>query len=243
MTTVDKILAGAKANSGSFCRFSRTKESVLLAVLANNVSSFVPDVVIPAFQKVADPVERVFEILNYYRDDLIKSRFGFGCLLGKLAFEIPETQSHIHQRIAFENWTIAVAKCLEDARERLPKETDLKARSTFILAVMGAVIAPPLWSPSRATRLGRRTMRSPSGAKRKTTCPRAGQEKRFAIAGRKIGRCQACLCYLMVWGNAVRRVLSAANSAARRGSTRRSAAALHPIAKCPRPRPRAMRLS
>jgi TetR/AcrR family transcriptional regulator, transcriptional repressor for nem operon len=143
MTTVSKILASARANSGSFYRFFRTKESVLLAVLANNASSFVPEVVIPAFQKVADPLERVFEILNYYRHDLITSKFGCGCLLGKLAFEIPETQPHIHRRIAigFDNWTTTVAKCLEDARERLPKETDLKALSTFILAVMEGAIA------------------------------------------------------------------------------------------------------
>lgn len=143
LTTVGKILADAKVNSGSFYRFFRTKESVLLAVLANNASSFVPEIVTPAFQKVADPIGRVFEILNHYRDDLIKSKFGRGCLLGKLAFEIPETQPHIHQRIAigFDTRTVAVAKCLEDARERLPKEIDLKALSVFILAVMEGAVA------------------------------------------------------------------------------------------------------
>jgi TetR/AcrR family transcriptional regulator, transcriptional repressor for nem operon len=138
-----QILADAKVNSGSFYRFFRTKESVLLAVLANNASSSVPEVVTPAFQKVADPLDRVLEILNHYRDDLINSKFGPGCLLGKLAFEIPEPQPRIHQRIAigFDTRTAAVAKCLEDARGDLPNEIDLKALSIFILAVMEGAVA------------------------------------------------------------------------------------------------------
>jgi Tetracyclin repressor-like, C-terminal domain len=74
---------------------------------------------------------------------LINSKFGCGCLLGKLASEISEEQPHIHQRIAigFDTWTTAVAKCLEDARERLPATMDLKALSTFVLAVMEGAVA------------------------------------------------------------------------------------------------------
>ncbi len=83
---------------------------------------------------------------------MIKSKFGFGCLLGKFAFEIPETQPHIHQRIVigFDTWTTVVAKCLEDARGRLPAMMDLKALSTFILAVMEGAIAQARAHPSIA---------------------------------------------------------------------------------------------
>ncbi|MEQ1354143.1 MAG: TetR/AcrR family transcriptional regulator [Candidatus Acidiferrum sp.] len=143
MTTVDKILAGAKANPGSFYRFFGTKESVLLTVLSKNARCFVPTVVTPVMQKIADPIERVFGILNFYRDNLINSKFACGCLLGKLALEIRDSQPHIHQRIAigFDTWTTAVAKCLEDAGQRFPAETDFKALSTFILAVMEGAVA------------------------------------------------------------------------------------------------------
>jgi Tetracyclin repressor-like, C-terminal domain len=74
---------------------------------------------------------------------LINSKFGCGYLLGKLASEISEEQPHIHQRIVigFDTWTTAVAKCLEDARERLPATMDLKALSTFVLAVMEGAVA------------------------------------------------------------------------------------------------------
>jgi TetR/AcrR family transcriptional regulator, transcriptional repressor for nem operon len=143
VTTVDKILARAKANPGSFYRFFNTKESVLLTVLSNSARNFVPGLVTPVMQNVADPIERVFEILNFYRGNLTKAKFGCGCLLGKLASEISEEQPHIHQRIAigFVTWTTAVAKCLEDAGQRFPAETDLKALSTFILAVMEGAVA------------------------------------------------------------------------------------------------------
>jgi TetR/AcrR family transcriptional repressor of nem operon len=143
VTTVGKILAKAKANPGSFYRFFNSKESVLLTVLSNSARNFVPGIVTPVMQNVADPIERVFEILNHYRSNLINSKFGCGCLLGKLASEISEEQPHIHQRIAigFDTWTTAVAKCLEDAGQRFPVETDLKALSIFVLAVMEGAVA------------------------------------------------------------------------------------------------------
>ena len=80
MTTVGKILADAKANPGSFYRFFRTKGNVLLYVLSKNARCFVPSVVTPIIQKIADPIERVFGILNYYRNNLINSQFARGCL-------------------------------------------------------------------------------------------------------------------------------------------------------------------
>jgi AcrR family transcriptional regulator len=75
VTTVDKILARAKANPGSFYRFFNTKESVLLTVLSNSARNFVPGLVTPVMQNVADPIERVFEILNFYRGNLTKAKF------------------------------------------------------------------------------------------------------------------------------------------------------------------------
>ncbi|MGC1088909.1 MAG: TetR family transcriptional regulator C-terminal domain-containing protein, partial [Candidatus Acidiferrum sp.] len=62
----------------------------------------------------------------------------YGCPIGRLALEIPEEQFRVHKRLAdnFDGWTAAVEKCLEDARERLPKETNLKTLSKFVLTVM-----------------------------------------------------------------------------------------------------------
>jgi TetR/AcrR family transcriptional repressor of nem operon len=62
----------------------------------------------------------------------------YGCPIGRLALEIPEEQFRVHKRLAdnFDGWTAAVQKCLEDARDRLPKDVNLATLSKFVLTVM-----------------------------------------------------------------------------------------------------------
>jgi TetR/AcrR family transcriptional regulator, transcriptional repressor for nem operon len=85
-----------------------------------------------------DPLERVFGILGFYRQNLIATGCTYGCPIGRLALEIPEEQFRVHQRLAdnFDGWTAAVEKCLEDARARLPEELNLATLSKFVLTVM-----------------------------------------------------------------------------------------------------------
>jgi len=92
----------------------------------------------PVLRDISDPVERVFGILGFYRRNLLATGCTYGCPIGRLALEISEEQFHIHKRLAdnFDGWTAAVEKCLEEARERLPKGLDLKTLSKFVLTVM-----------------------------------------------------------------------------------------------------------
>jgi len=138
MTTVNQILERAQANPGTFYRLFRTKENVLLTVLSNNTRLFVPMIVNPIFEKVADPIDRIFAILDVYRRNLVNSEFSCGCFIGKLALEIHDTQSHLHERIAhgFDNWSATIEQCLEKARHRIPEGLDLKTISTFVLTTM-----------------------------------------------------------------------------------------------------------
>jgi len=137
-TGVAEILARARANAGSFYYFFKTKEELLLAVLDFYIESLQPVVVEPVFSRIADPIERVFGILEFYRRNLLATGCSYGCPIGRLALEIPEEQFRVHKRLAdnFDGWTAAVEKCLEDARGRLPKGTNLKALSQFVLTVM-----------------------------------------------------------------------------------------------------------
>jgi TetR/AcrR family transcriptional regulator, transcriptional repressor for nem operon len=137
-TGIAEILERAKANAGSFYFFFRTKEELLLAVLELYIGSLLPVVVEPVLEKIADPLERVFGILEFYRQNLLVTGCTYGCPIGRLALEIPEEQFRVHKRLAdnFDGWTAAVQKCLEDARERLPEATDLATLSKFVLTVM-----------------------------------------------------------------------------------------------------------
>lgn len=137
-TTIGEVLERAKANPGSFYFLFKTKEDLLLAVLDLYIQSLEAVVINPVLETIADPIDRVFGVLNFYRQNLIKTGCTYGCPIGRLALEIPEEQSRIQQRIAdnFEGWTAAIEKCLEDARPRLPANVDLKTLSRFVLTTM-----------------------------------------------------------------------------------------------------------
>lgn len=137
-TGIAEILSRANVNAGSFYHFFKTKEELLLAVLELYIQSLEPVVVQPVLGQIADPVERVFGILDFYRRNLLATGCTYGCPIGRLALEIPEEQFRVHKRLAdnFDGWTAAVEKCLEDARERFPNGTNLKTLSKFVLTVM-----------------------------------------------------------------------------------------------------------
>lgn len=137
-TAIAEILERANANAGSFYYCFKTKEELLLAVLELYIQTLMPVVVQPVLSQVQDPVERVFGILEFYRKNLLATGCTYGCPIGRLALEIPEEQFRVHKRLAdnFDGWTAAVEKCLEDARERIPENVNLKTLSKFVLTVM-----------------------------------------------------------------------------------------------------------
>jgi TetR/AcrR family transcriptional regulator, transcriptional repressor for nem operon len=137
-TGIAEILERANANAGSFYYCFKTKEELLLAVLELYIQTLMPIVVQPVLSQVQDPVERVFGILEFYRKNLLATGCTYGCPIGRLALEIPEEQFRVHKRLAdnFDGWTAAVEKCLEDARERIPENVNLKTLSKFVLTVM-----------------------------------------------------------------------------------------------------------
>jgi TetR/AcrR family transcriptional regulator, transcriptional repressor for nem operon len=137
-TGIAEILERAEANSGSFYYFFKSKEELLLAVLELYIQTLMPVVVEPVLSQVQDAVERVFGILEFYRKNLLATGCTYGCPIGRLALEIPEEQFRVHKRLGdnFDGWTAAVEKCLEDARDRVPEETNLKTLAKFVLTVM-----------------------------------------------------------------------------------------------------------
>jgi TetR/AcrR family transcriptional repressor of nem operon len=137
-TGIAEILERSQAKAGSFYYFFKTKEALLLAVLDLYVQTLQPIVVAPVLREIADPIGRVFGILEFYRRNLLATGCTYGCPIGRLALEIPEEQFRVHKRLAdnFDGWTAAVEKCLQDASDRFPKGTNLKTLSQFVLTVM-----------------------------------------------------------------------------------------------------------
>lgn len=142
-TGIAQILKATDTGSGSLYYFFPTKEDLLLAVLEWYLANLVPVVVQPVFDRVQDPIERIFGILDGYRQGLVATGFERGCPIGNLALEIANTHPAPRQLLAenFTGWRQVIEQCLEDAAGRLPEALDRPQLALFVLTTMeGAVM-------------------------------------------------------------------------------------------------------
>ena len=137
-TGVATILREAGANSGSLYHFFPNKEALLLGVLQwyrDHLRELVLD---PVEQAEPDPVERIFRLLDWYREGMKNSDCRQGCPIGKLALEVsdtyPELRPAIHDNFAA--WAEGVEQWLREAGDRLPADCDTQALARFVLTVM-----------------------------------------------------------------------------------------------------------
>lgn len=142
-TSLADVAEKAGARGGSLYYFFRTKEDLLLGVLDRYVELLWPAVIQPAFARSTDPIERIYTILEGYREGLIFTGFAHGCPIGNLALEVSDEYPRAREKIAtnFTGWKTWIRKCLEEAASRLPSHLNRERLATFVLTVMeGAVM-------------------------------------------------------------------------------------------------------
>jgi len=142
-TSLQDVVGKANVRAGSLYYFFQTKEDLLLAVLDHYVELLWPAVIQPAFGRTQDPIERIFSILNGYREGLIYTGFAHGCPIGNLALEVSDELPRAREKIAqnFAGWREWIRKCLAEAAVRLPANVNGERLATFVLTVMeGAVM-------------------------------------------------------------------------------------------------------
>jgi len=142
-TSVADILDKSEVNSGSLYYFFSGKEELLLAVLERYKGMLWPMVIEPAFAREKDPIERVFAILEGYRQGLLYTVFTGGCPIGNLALEVGDHHPQAREKVAenFSGWCRWIERCLEEAGARLPTGLDREKLAQFVLTVMeGAVM-------------------------------------------------------------------------------------------------------
>lgn len=137
-TSVADILNEAGVHAGSLYHVFPGKQDVLLAVLEAYRQGLHPMLLQPAWKDVADPIERVFALLNSYRQLLVTSECSYGCPIGSIALELHEPDPAVRELLAanFEGWIAAVEGCFRDAGERLPPDVDFRALAVFALTTM-----------------------------------------------------------------------------------------------------------
>jgi TetR/AcrR family transcriptional repressor of nem operon len=141
-TGLAQILKTAGVNSGSLYHFFESKEALLLAVLETYREMLWPVLLEPNFAKTEDPIERIFALLDGYRQGLIVTDCTAGCPIGNLALELNEFHPEAQRRIVlnFDGWKAAIQGCLEAAADRFPAGTDFRALATFVLTTMEGAI-------------------------------------------------------------------------------------------------------
>lgn len=137
-TGISTILREADVNAGSLYHFFPSKEALLIGVLERYRDMLLPIVMAPAEAASADPIERVFALLQWYRTNLLAIEFRMGCPIGNLALEVSDAYPEIRALIDlnFTNWMLAVKRWLDAAAGRLPKDLDREGLARFVLTVM-----------------------------------------------------------------------------------------------------------
>jgi len=142
-TGIAQIVSKAGVRSGSLYHFFPTKEDLLAAVLERYREQLGPWLLDPVFSRIDDPIERIFGLLDGYRQGLLLSEFRQGCPIGNLALELSSSHPSAREllRENFDGWRDGVKACLDEAAGRLPEETDTRELATFVLVTMeGAVM-------------------------------------------------------------------------------------------------------
>jgi len=137
-TGLAQILRESEVNSGSLYHYFKSKEDLLIGVLELYRDNIWPMLLQPVFDRNADPLDRVFALLNSYRQQLLASDFQRSCPIGNLALELSEFQPRARELVEanFEQWRSIVRDCLIDAADRFAPETDLDRLATFVLTTM-----------------------------------------------------------------------------------------------------------
>ncbi len=142
-TGVAQILRKAEVNSGCLYYFFPTQEDLLLAVLEKYKGMLHPVLLEPIWSRIEDPIEKIFGLLDGYRQMLMATDCNYGCPIGNLALEIGHSHNKARALLAenFQRWRDAVRGCLDQAADRLPANLDRAQLASFVLTVMeGAVM-------------------------------------------------------------------------------------------------------
>lgn len=137
-TGISQILKTANANAGSLYYFFPTKEDLLLAVLEWYRDHIQDDLIDLHTSRISDPIEKVFALLDGYRQMLNMFGFELGCPIGNLALELANSHPVVRDLLVvnFEQWLNSVQGFLIDAQGRFPEGTDTKLLAIHVLTSM-----------------------------------------------------------------------------------------------------------
>lgn len=142
-TGVNEIMQRARATSGSFYHFFPAKEDLAAAVLEQATEGLDAEVFRPAAEAAGDPVERIFAVLDHYRQRLVASDFALGSPAGCLAAELSETHPLVRAKAReFFDVTInRIESSLDEAADSLVPGVDRHQLAELVACTLeGALV-------------------------------------------------------------------------------------------------------
>lgn len=137
-TGVAEIVRTANVRMGSLYYFFPTKEDLLVAVLEWYRDNIYVGLLQPIYDRIDDPIERVFGVLDGYRQMLLMTAYDQGCPIGNLALELTNSHPKVRELLIvnFQQWASEIRNCLVNAKGRIPEDIDLQGLAEHVLAVM-----------------------------------------------------------------------------------------------------------
>ncbi|MCK5941992.1 MAG: TetR/AcrR family transcriptional regulator [Planctomycetes bacterium] len=137
-TGVATIAREAGVLPGSLYHFFPSKEHLLLGTLEWRLAALRPVVTDPVEATTQDGVERVFALLQRYREGLELTGCRQGCPVGNLALELSDDHPAVRELLDanFANWIDAVAEWLAPRCARARPPCDPRSLASFVLTVM-----------------------------------------------------------------------------------------------------------
>ena len=136
-TGVATIAREVGVNPDSLYHFFESKDDLLLAVLAFALDYLGPAVMDPVEHAVTNPTDRIFALLQGYRDRMERHGCRMGCPMGNMALEVSDSNARarglVHDN--FENWIDRIEGWLTEDR-RLPRAIDRRRLARFVLTIM-----------------------------------------------------------------------------------------------------------
>nr|WP_296066585.1 TetR/AcrR family transcriptional regulator [uncultured Actinoplanes sp.] len=132
-TGVAGIAARAGAPKGSFYNHFPSKDDLGVIVIQDYARSRGVEILL---DEAADPIDAIRRHFRYLRDDLARSDFTRGCLLGNFAAEVGHSGSKVDDAVAgsLTEWLDALVVALRRAADKgeLPDGTDAGATARFL---------------------------------------------------------------------------------------------------------------
>jgi TetR/AcrR family transcriptional repressor of nem operon len=137
-TSVDDVCQGAGVTKGAFFHYFKSKEDLAKAALVRFSEIKARDFEEAPFQKLADPLERIYGRLDFAKDSVGgPARLTKGCLIGafaqELAFTHPELRSACQE--AFSRVATNFEKDLAEAKVRYAPLGDFEPKGVAKLYV------------------------------------------------------------------------------------------------------------